>query len=192
MCHHQHSGAKLIDLVQQQHDLQAFRRVKVARRLVRNDQAGGIHQCPGYGHTLLLAAGQFTGQPVFTFRESHQVQYVRNAFADLPVWCSDHAHGEGHVVIDGHILDEPEILEDHAKRTAEFGEVAAFDLSQVKIIDPDLAAACFDLSGEKLDDRGFSRTGRSDKKKEFAVFDRKVQIPQHIFFCAGIAHSDFG
>src|SRR5512136_514532 len=59
----QHKGLSLllVELAQNAHDLGGRVRVQVARWLVAPDNGRLVHQSPGYGHPLLLAAGQFGG-----------------------------------------------------------------------------------------------------------------------------------
>ncbi|MCY1539683.1 hypothetical protein D9M68_752820 [compost metagenome] len=49
---------QLGQLVEQCHDLLATAAVQSPRRLVGQNDAAAIHQCPGDGDTLLLATGK--------------------------------------------------------------------------------------------------------------------------------------
>ncbi len=67
--------SQLVYLLEQEHELQAAHGVEVAGRLVRDYHARGVHERAGYGHTLLLAAGELLRITLFAALEADQLQH---------------------------------------------------------------------------------------------------------------------
>ena len=167
----QDRGAEGIDLLQQHHDLERARRVKVARRLVGNDDAGVIDKGSCDGDTLLLAAGQLIGQTPALGLEPDELEHVRHTLLDLLLRRADDAHGERDVLIDGLVADEAEILEDDAERAAQIRHGAAAELFNGKAVDERAAGGRAELGREDLDDGGFAGAGRADQEDKFPIVD---------------------
>ena len=136
----QNRRAEGVDLLEQQHDLEGARRVKVARRLVGNDHAGVVDQRARNGNALLLAAGKLVGQAARLVLKTDQLEHIGHALLDLLGRRADHAHRKGDVLIDRLIVDQAEILKDDAQRAAHIGNRGALDLLKLIAVDVDRAA----------------------------------------------------
>ena len=66
-----------VELCHDAHYLVASDRIQIARRLIRDDERGLIHQGAGYGDTLLLSAGKLTGVMVDAVRQSVTSCFVK-------------------------------------------------------------------------------------------------------------------
>ena len=171
MGHHHDGGAQLVDLLQQHHDLQGALGVQIAGGLVGHDDLGIVHQGPGDGHALLLAAGELVGQPVPLVVQAHQLQYVGDALADLPGGSPHHPHDEGQVLLHRLFLDEAEVLKDDPQSPAHVGDLPGVDVVEIVAVDHEAAAGAGHLAGDELQDGGFARTGGTHQKDEFPVLD---------------------
>src|ERR1017187_7940647 len=70
--HDRRAGA--VDPVQQAHDVQAGRRVEVARGLVGQQNRGLVDESASDGHTLLLTTGELVRQPLLLAAEPHHLE----------------------------------------------------------------------------------------------------------------------
>ena len=174
MCDNEDRCAHLVDLLKQQHQFKAAHRVEVSRRLIGDDHARVVHQRTRDGHTLLLTAGEFIGEALFPAFQSDKLQNVGDPFGDALALCPDNAHGKGHIVVHGHVLNQAVVLENHAKRTAHPGELSALDLDHVKIIDNNLTGGGTHFAGDQFHQGRLPRAGRSDKKDKFPFVDRQI------------------
>src|SRR5574338_780671 len=72
--HHDHRLSLGMQLAEDRHDLGARGAVEVAGGLVRQQDAGPVHQRPGDGHALALPARELVGAVVHPVPESHPGQ----------------------------------------------------------------------------------------------------------------------
>src|SRR5689334_20252214 len=79
---HHDRGARPIDPIQQFHDADRGLWVEVSGRLVGDEQQRAVDERPSDGHTLLLAAGELTGQPLLLAAETDQVEHLGHGLAD--------------------------------------------------------------------------------------------------------------
>ena len=130
--------------------------------------------------------------------KTNQVQNIRHTVADLGGACAHHTHGECHVVVDGHIINEPEVLEHHADGTAQIRDLTAADPLQGIAVHMHRAGCGLQLAGDQLDDRRLTGAGGAHQKDEFTVFDLHGHAPEGlgtygIGFCnvTKLNHGDF-
>ena len=168
---HKDRGTQIVDLLKQGHDLEGAGRVQVAGGLVGDDGRGVIHQGTGNGQTLLLAAGHLSGVTVRLVLQAYQLQHIGNTVPDLPLPGTDHTHGEGHVVIDRHIVDQAEVLKHNADGTPQQRDLPLANALQRIAIDLHGAGGRPEFTGNELDDGGFSGSGRANQEAELAVVD---------------------
>ena len=76
-----------------------------------------------------------------------------------------------HVVIDGLVFNQPEILKDDAKRSSQIRDGAVSDFLEREAVDIDAALGRLKLGGEDLDNRGLSGARGADQKDELPVFN---------------------
>ena len=177
---HQHGGAALVDLGEKLDDLVAHLRVDIARRLVRDNQSGVVDQRSRQRNTLLLAAGKLGGMVVCLVAESYQLEDVRNALFDGIVLFADTAHREGDVLIDRHLGDQTEILENDAHRAPEIRHLAAAHVLEVHVVDDDRAGGGLFLAHNQLEEGAFARAGSADDKDELTLVDFEGYMIQRV------------
>jgi len=89
-------------------------RIKIGKRLVKQQHLRLQHQRPGHRHALLLPAGQFRGQAVIVALEPNQLQ----AFARLVALGGPRKlrlpQSVGHIFDDAHVREQGIGLEHHA------------------------------------------------------------------------------
>ena len=178
MGNHQHSDAHLADTLQQLHHLKAQFGVDVAGGLVRNHQLGGVGQCAGHSHTLLLTAGEQVGVDLCLVLQVDKLQHVIHALLDLLVPDVGNMHGKGNVLVNGHGGDEPEILKDDAHLTAQVGDLAAAQAGNILPIHQHAALGGGLLAQDQLEQGGFARARVTQQKNKLAVIHMEVDILQ--------------
>ena len=167
----QNRGAEGVDLFEQHHNFERTRRVKIARRLVGDDDAGIVDKRSCDGDALLLAAGQLVREPAALRFQTNQLEHIRHALADLLFRRTDHAHGECDVFIDRLVADQAEILKDDAERPAQIRHGAAAELFDGEAVDKRAAGGRAQFGGQNFDDGGLAGAGRADQKDKFAIVD---------------------
>ena len=175
--HHHHGGAQLVDLHQQAHQLQGPLRVKVAGGLVCNDGVGVVHQRPGNGHTLLLAAGELRGIAVGLAAQPHQLQHIGDALFDLAGGRPHSPHNEGQVVVHRFLFDQPEILENDPQGPAHQGDLPLGNITDGKTVDHNAAGTGLHLAGQQLDNGGFAGARGPHQKHELPVLNGQGDAP---------------
>ena len=136
---HQHGGAGSVDPVQQVHDLPAGFRVEVAGRLVGQQHQRPVDERPGDRDPLLLATGQFGGQPVGLTGQPHHLEHLGYHLLDDIGLLADDLQGEGDIFEHGLLLQQPEVLEHAADDLAQFGDMPAGQFVDVELRDLNLA-----------------------------------------------------
>ena len=177
MGHHHHGGAQGVDAHKEVHQLQRPLGIQVSGGLVRNDGIGVIHESPGNGHPLLLAAGELRGIVIRLLFEAHQIQHIGNALTDLLVGRSHRPHDEVQVIVDGLFGDEPEILEDDSKRPAHQRQYPGRDAADGEAIHHDAPGGRHHLAREQLDEGGFPAAGGAHQKHKLPVLDGQRDAP---------------
>ena len=97
-----------------------------------------------------------------------------------------HTHGKSHVVIDGHVVDEAEILEDNPHLTADIGNFPLGQPSHIHSVHDNLAGIGPLFTHDKFQEGAFACAGRSDDKDKLALIHRKVDIVEGL--CAIVIH----
>jgi hypothetical protein len=109
----QHDGAALAaEFAEQAQDGLASVGVEVARRLVRENDAGVVHQGARDGHALLLAAGELAGPVPAPVGQAHRLERRQRAPAPLPRGHAAVNHGQLDVLDHVELGQEVEELED--------------------------------------------------------------------------------
>ena len=132
------------------------------------------------GHALLLAAGELVGELIGLAVQSHQLENVGDALFRLARRGAHGAHGKAQIFIDRFLLDQAEILKDHADGPAQQRDLPVGNVVEVEAVDHQSAAARQDLAREELDDGRFAASGGADEKDEFAVVDLHRHTAQRV------------
>ena len=109
-----------VDPVEQPHDVEADRGVEVAGGLVAEQDRRLVDERAGDRHALLLTAGQLVRQPLLLAVRGRPSRASRARSAGS-AWRerADHLQGEGDVLVDGLVRQQPEVLEDGADLAAQ-------------------------------------------------------------------------
>ena len=155
-------------------------------------------QCPGDGHTLLLAARQlmrvFAGviehADLFQQGQAQQAQFFTRAMGVID-------RGEHHVLQHGLVGKQVEALEDHAHvhnvLHVHFVAERAFRVLRAAqkwlALQGDLAMVEAFEAIHGADQRGFARAGRADDRHHFAPAHIQVHAFEHFQFAIRLAHA---
>src|ERR1700704_3102554 len=132
---HQHGGATGIDLQEQLNDLPGGGRVQVSRGLIGEKNPRIMDEGAGDRDALLLAARKLVGVfALFSF-EPNDAEHFLDLRLEVAQRALSHAQGEGHVVEDGQVGQQLEILEDHPDLPAEVRQVAPLEAAQILALD---------------------------------------------------------
>ena len=154
-------------------------RVQGGGRLVQQDDLGVHGQGAGHGHALLLAAGKLGGVEQGTAGKAHAGQLVHGAFTGGRGGHAAHlAQGDGHVLFGGQVVEQVEVLEDHAHLGPEGAELGFVGEIQLFAFKDDLAPVRGDEAVDALQERALARTGRTDEDLELAAFHGQGAIVQ--------------
>ena len=178
MGHNYNGGAHAVNFLKEHHQLQRTGGIQIARGLVGHDDAGVVHQRPGHGHPLLLAAGKLRGQAAGLVQDAYQIQHIGDPLFDRALGRAHSPHDEGHIFIDGLIFDQAEILKNHADGAAQVGDVPLTDAPDIIVAHLDLAGGGAELGGKHFDDGGFAAAGGADDKNELSVLNGQRDAPQ--------------
>ncbi len=103
--------------------------------------------------------------------KTNQFQHVGDPIPDLLFPGTHHPHGEGHIFIDRHFINEAVVLEHGAHRAAQIRDLPPANPLQRVAVDVDRAGGGLQLTGNELDDRGLARAGGAHQKAEFSIFN---------------------
>ena len=143
--------------------------VQRAQRLVQQQDLGPVHQRPGDGHPLLLAAGQLIGEPAALAVQPHQAQHIGDAGLDLPGGGSHRPHSQTQIIVHSFVADQAEILKDHADGPAHQGDLPLGDVAHGEAVDHHPAPGGHQLAGQELDDGGLAAAGGAHQEHELPV-----------------------
>ena len=146
-------------------------------RLVEEHDLGVHGKGAGNGDALLLPAGKLGGVERGTLGEAHAAEFGQGAVAGFGlVAAHDLAQGDGDVLLGGEVIEQVEVLKDHADllpQGAQFPCVAGVDLLPLK---PNVAGVRGQEVVEALEERAFAGTGRADDHFHVAF----VHIEGHV------------
>lgn len=99
--HHDCAAVFLVELMQEFHHFRTHSGVKIAGRLVGEDNFRISHDCAGYRHTLALPSGELGGEMAFSVRDAEAFEHI----VDLLLPCLGSCvlaieQGESHIVGD--------------------------------------------------------------------------------------------
>ena len=171
---HDHGHAQLaIDVAQQIQNLDGRAAVKGAGSLVAKHDFRLIHQGARNGHALLLATGKFTGIALRFVGNAHAFQQLKRTFLVL---LATNLQGEHDVFQHGALLEQAEMLEDHAHAAAELAQRLAGIFGHIFSIDDNIARAGLFQHVDAAHQRGFARAGFTDDAKDVAVLNSEAHV----------------
>src|SRR5450830_155092 len=185
-------------------------RVQRGSRFVAQQHVGVAGQCAGNRHALFLAARQLRRIAVQLVRQAHQRQAFLDAGSDLlALGRAMDFQGKGHVVVDAGVLQQIELLENHADILARIAQRALAQAGQFSASDSNAAAiGAFEqvnqaqqgrFAGAALADQAENIAGinlqrdRFDRVKLFALGQREglVRVSYAYHRCTVYGHALF-
>jgi hypothetical protein len=175
---HEHSGAEGVDLDEELDDLPARHRVEVPGWLVGDEQRRVVHQRPGDRRPLLLSAGELAREMPAVLVQPNEVEELRHASPDLAPRRTGDLQGEGHVLPDGLVRKEPEVLEDGADAAPELRHLATPEPRDVTPGDGHPPGGWQDVADEEAQERRLPRARGPDEEYEVAAGNLDVDVAQ--------------
>ncbi len=120
-CHH-HRGAKPVERFEQADELERHFGIDVAGRLVRHQHVGPADDRPRDRHALLFPARQGCGAGISAMRQADPFEHVGHRALQIGLAHARNAQGQGDVVEGGKVVDQAEVLKDHAHAAAIGGQ----------------------------------------------------------------------
>ena len=168
---HDDRGPGPVDPVEHLHDPDGGGRVDVPRRLVRQQDHRPVDERPGHRHPLLLAAGELVGHPVVLAFQPDQVHHLGDDLADEPARLPDHLEGEGHVLVNVLVGQQPEVLEHAADPAAQIRDLPVGEAGEILAGHVNLAVARLLLLEDQPQERRLARARGSDQEDELTLLD---------------------
>src|SRR5207253_2836716 len=127
---------------------------------------------------LLLAARKLVGVfALFSF-ETHDAEHFLDLRLEMAQRALGHAQREGHILEDGQVGQQLEILEDHADLPPEVRQVAPLEPAQVLPLDVDAAGGRFLLADQEAHERGLPGAAGADEKDEILLGNFEADVAQ--------------
>ena len=164
-------------------------------RLVEQHDLRLHHERAHDGHTLLLAAGELDGIGVGTVLEADAAQQLQSLFRRGLVRHTEHLFRcQRHVLQDGPVREEVEMLEDHAHLLAQLVDVDLF-LRDIDAVEQNRATRRCLQQVQAAQERALAGAGGADGRDDIALPDidgDAVQRADGVLFeiLAEILHGD--
>jgi hypothetical protein len=143
-----------------------------------NRISGRFTKGPGHRHPLLLAARQLAREVVALLGEPHQVEHLGDLGGHHVLGPPDDLEGEGHVLEDRLVGQQPEVLEDAADVPSQVGDPPLGQVDHVAPRLPDAAAVGQLLAQEEPDEGRLARARGADDEDELALVDVERDVAQ--------------
>ncbi len=169
-----------VDATQQVEDLRRRGGVERAGGLIAQHDGRIVGQRPCDGHALLLAAGQLAGVAVGQISQTDQIEQIPRTFLTLGFRRVVEFQREGHVVQHGALLEQAEVLEDHADSGAHVRQLLALHAGDVSSVDEHLAGSGAFQQVDATHQCRFARAGRAENAEDLTRIDGQVNVVQHL------------
>ena len=110
--------------------------------------------------------------------EADALEHLCHICADFRGGFSGDQLGEADILVDGTVLEKPEVLEDDAETTAVLRDMAALHVLQCELVYDDLALCRLELLREEADEGGFTGAAAPDDEAELAIRDGEADIAE--------------
>ena len=127
----EHRGAQPVELDEQSQQAAAEAGVDVARGLVGQEQFRPGDERPGDGGPLLLSAREQGRQHVHALAETDPAQELHDLGPVTRFRAPLDTQGQRDVLVGGEVIEQPEILEDHAHSAAQTRQLGARDAADL-------------------------------------------------------------
>ncbi|MNZ63644.1 hypothetical protein D3C78_817950 [compost metagenome] len=155
--------------------LHAQRRIEVGKRLVEQEDIRLAHDGAADGDALALAAGKLFRLAVEIGLDGEHARRLVDAIFDFRPLEAQVFQTEGEVLAHAHMRIKRIGLEDHGDLALGWRQRA-----DIAIADGDGARCDVLETGDDAQQRRFSAARGADENDEFAVFDLKIDVMQHM------------
>ena len=153
-----------------------FGGIEIARRLVAEQNLRIVDQRARDRRALLLAAGELAGIHAALVREPDQVEHARNLTHDVAGVRAGDLQRERHVLPDGLVGEQFEVLKDDAEVAAQCRNAAAAQAVDADAVDGDVTGGRDHLAIQQAKQTGFSGSGMADEEDEVALSDFEIDV----------------
>ena len=185
-----HRHAELgIHALQQVEHLHGRARVERARRLVAQHVMRAVRQRAGDGHALLLAARKLAriARALSSRLTRRSSSWARSALASFG--HAAHLEGEHDVLQHRALLEQAEVLEDHADVRTQLAQLLALEVGDVDAVDDDTALGRALEQVEQAHERRLARARFADDAEDVAILDGQVDVLERaVVAVAGVVH----
>ena len=168
---HHHGGPGPVDAHEQLHDADRRLRVDVARGLVGEQQRRVVDERARHADALLLAAADLVRVAVGLVAETDQAQDLRHLAADAAPRLADDLERVRHVVVDGLVGQQLEVLEHAADVAPQERHLAAPQGAEVAAGHEDAPRLRDELLEHQLDERRLAGAGGAHQEHELTLAD---------------------
>jgi hypothetical protein len=151
--------------------------IETGKRLVHQDHGRPRRKRTGQRHALLLAAGQHMRIFVGIMRQPDAAQGVHGLVAGRALL--QRRQPEAHIVEDGHMREEREVLK-HQADAALLWREENVGTGNFPIVEKNAAGTLRLDAGGDAQQRGLARAGRPEQAQNFARLDRQRQAGQRL------------
>ena len=181
MRHHEDSGIPFVLCPQKRVDdgARGFG-IQIAGRLIRQNQGWTVYQCARDRGALFFTAGDLSGVFIPDVRNPEQcTQLIGFPFHGRIDFPADDA-GEYDVVAHGQSVEQKKILKDKAELLiAHSGKLGFLQRRKIGIVQQNAAGVRCQVTGNAVEQGGFSRTGRSHDCDKLSAVNLKRDTAQY-------------
>ena len=159
------------------HDILTHLRVKVTRRLVRDNDLGVVKHSTCYGYSLLLTAGELLGIGISLILKSDDIKNELNLLVQALSGKSHHLACERYVLCNRLGLDKSEVLEDHSDLSSQDRDQRSAHVGNGETVYCDSSFGRSFLAVHALEDSRLTRTGFTyDEYKLSVVYQERYSL----------------
>src|SRR5208282_776046 len=164
-------GAGFVELDEQPQQSLAETGIDVAGRLIRQQELRARDHGAGYGRALLLAAGENRRQRPHALAQSDPLQQLDDLRPVVGFLLTKNAQRKRYVLVGGHVVQQPEILEDDADASPQARPAILTQGRRVMVEHADQAARRPQRQQHQAQQRGLAGAGRAGEELEGVPVD---------------------
>ncbi len=171
--------AQALQLEKQAHQPPCQRRIDIACRFIGEQELRPRDQRPRDGRTLLLSAREHGRQRMHALAEADPPQQLDDFATIAGLFLAGDTQGQRDILIDREMIEQAEILEDHAHATAQLGEAARPDTAYIPAEMVDHPARGLEREQDEAQQRCLSGTRWAGEILKGARRDLEREIMEH-------------
>jgi hypothetical protein len=175
-----HGGPLGVQQHQHVDDVGCQLRVEISCGFIGQDDGWVFHQGSSDGDSLLLAARDSQGIFIHPFMEPDEPKGLPGPPSHLLLAVSQNLEGKSDILKDRSVVEELEVLENHADPSPQQGDPAAPDSRYIHPVDQNLPARWFLLAENQLEERALSRTTRPGQENKLSPLHSDADIRERV------------